>query len=150
MINYEYQNLFHEDSVPKKTIINSADGIRLTSADIIDEKIERSEGALVSSEVVFGCGAPKSIKFTIRADACLSLKGKTITEDIILNNDDSTMFRMGTYKVESDIYSDDRREREITAFDPLYTIINTDYSSWYASLTFPKTLKQFRDAFFLM
>jgi hypothetical protein len=44
--------------------------------------------------------------------------------------------------------SDDRNYREITAYDSMYDIINADVSQWYNGLSFPLTLKEFRDSFF--
>ena len=54
----------------------------------------------------------------------------------------------GVFKVASDVPTADRTKRQITAYDAMYDIINTDVKSWYAGLSFPMTLKQFRDSFF--
>ena len=54
----------------------------------------------------------------------------------------------GVFKVASDVPTADRTKRQITAYDAMYDIINTDVKSWYAGLSFPMTLRQFRDSFF--
>lgn len=54
---------------------------------------------------------------------------------------------MGVYKVDSDVPTADRRCRDIVAYDAMYDILNAEVSGWYNSLTFPMTLRQFRDSF---
>ena len=66
----------------------------------------------------------------------------------IIDGDTLNPFELGTYTVVSDVPTVERDHRELTAYDDLYLILNTEVSAWYESLTFPMTLKDFRDAFF--
>ena len=56
-------------------------------------------------------------------------------------------FSLGKYRVVSDKPTADRRYRNVTAYDAMYDILNAEVSGWYKGLTFPMTLRQFRDSF---
>ena len=55
---------------------------------------------------------------------------------------------IGYFRVESDKATSDRIYRDLECYDKLYDVLTTDYSAWHNTLTFPLTLKQYRDAFF--
>ena len=56
-------------------------------------------------------------------------------------------YQLGEYKVYSDKPTADRLYKDIVAYDAMYDILNAEVSEWYNSLTFPMTLRQFRDSF---
>ena len=65
-----------------------------------------------------------------------------------VNGHTDTPFIFGKYRVVSDKPTDDKRYRNVTAYDAIYDIGESEVSSWYNGLKFPLTLKQFRDSFF--
>lgn len=56
--------------------------------------------------------------------------------------------QLGKFKIAEDVLSDNRLQRKLTAYDALYEKLNVDVSAWYDGLTFPMTLKAFRDSLF--
>lgn len=75
------------------------------------------------------------------------LAGKKISVSVTLEGVDEAPFMMGVYKVDSDVPTADRRYRDIVAYDAMYDLLNAEVAGWYNSLTFPMTLRQFRDSF---
>ena len=94
----------------------------------------------------FGACEASVVKFTI-SNIFQSLKGKWITVKITPKGADAP-YQIGRYKVYSDKPAADRKSRDVEAYDALYDVLNADMAAWYNSLTFPMTLKAFRDAFF--
>lgn len=74
--------------------------------------------------------------------------GEAITVYEILNQDTNNPIPLGTFVVQSDNLSATRDSREIVAYDYMYEIINSDATPWYNSLSFPISVKNFRDSFF--
>lgn len=62
--------------------------------------------------------------------------------------DYTTTFPGYKFKVFSEKIKNDRRTRELICYDYTYDIMNINVSSWFKGLTFPMTLKNFRDSFF--
>lgn len=55
---------------------------------------------------------------------------------------------IGAFFVISDTPTNDRSWRDLVCYDMMYNILNADVTTWFNSLTFPMTLKDFRDSFF--
>ena len=146
MIDYTYRSLFHNSSVDKQWIITDGE-ITLTNTDIYSEKINIEE-SLCSQQgnIIFGSCESNMISFTT---TCLTqMVGRRITVSVTLEGGELEPFIVGTYTVTEDTLTADRQKREVIAYDDLYTINNANVADWYDSLTFPLTLKQFRDSFF--
>ena len=105
------------------------------------------ESLCSESELKFGACEANCVKFTARNTAG-NIIGKTISIEETVDGDSKNPMPYGVFKVASDVPTADRTKRQITAYDAMYDIINTDVKSWYAGLSFPMTLKQFRDSFF--
>lgn len=122
-----------------------------------DQKIDNSmleigtfaleESLCSESELKFGACEANCVKFTARNTAG-NIIGKTISIEETIDGDSENPMPYGVFKVASDVPTADRTKRQITAYDAMYDIINTDVKSWYAGLSFPMTLKQFRNSFF--
>lgn len=56
--------------------------------------------------------------------------------------------RLGDFTVISDKLSADGIYRELVCYDELYSVLQTDYSGWHNSLSYPITVKGYREAFF--
>ena len=139
--------LFTDDTVDKQiTIVTDDKKINITNTELHEDKFELSESLCSEKELKFGACEASVVKFTI-SNIFQSLKGKWITVKITPKGADAP-YQIGRYKVYSDKPTADRKCRDVEAYDALYDVLNTDMAAWYNSLTFPMTLKAFRDAFF--
>lgn len=150
MIDYINEHLFLQDGVHKQLVVDYGEGV-ITNSDLHYENFELEESICKESQLKFGCCNSSILKFRV-VNPFDSLKGKNLTVNMVLNHDNDNPFLLGKYKVYSDVPSADRKYRDITAYDKLYEIINTNVSDWYNALFTEEaqeiTLKDFRDAFF--
>ncbi len=150
MIDYELESLFEQDSVHKQLVIELSGGTTLTNADIVSESLKLQESICSEQNLTFGSCEASVISFQT---VCLEdLVGQTMNVSIILNGNTEKPFVLGEYKVASCKLSDDRKRRNVTAYDKIYDFINRDVIEWYNQL-FPtasttKTVKQIRDSLF--
>ena len=144
MIDYIHSEQFF---TKKKDIVITGNGVSLTNSDIYAESMELHESISMEENLAFGSCNASEFRITI-ANNVSSLIGKRISVIEIIDGDILNPFELGTYTVVSDIPTAERDRREITAYDDLYLILNTEVSEWYTGLTFPMTLKNFRDSFF--
>lgn len=146
MIDYKYADLF-KSGADKQMRIASDDGlIDISNKEIHWEQFELKESLCSQSELTFGACEASQIKFKI-SNVYLSMVGKWLTVSETLGGHTDAPFIVGRYKVISDIPTDDRRYRNVTAYDAMYDILHRDVAAWYNGLTFPMTLRQFRTAF---
>lgn len=139
--------MFLDDSIDKQIIIATEDGkVKITNTELHEDKFELTESLCSEDELQFGACEASVLKFTI-SNIFLPMKGKWITVKITPKGVDAP-YQIGRYKVYSDKPTADRTCRDVVAYDALYDILNVDMAVWYSSLTFPMTLKAFRDAFF--
>lgn len=146
MIDYEYGNLFFKDNVKKQLIIDYGDG-QVTNNRIYSEGFELKEALCSQSELRFGACESSVLKIKIRNEFG-ELKGKWLTVSMVLDSHTDKPFQFGKYKVFSDEPSGDKQYTNITAYDAMYDIINAEMVEWYDGLTFPISMKDFRDSFF--
>lgn len=147
MINYEYSGLFNGRSVSKKLLIQF-DDTTISNDRIYQEGFELTESLCSQNELRFGSCEASVVKIKIRNEFG-SLKGKWLNISMVLDGKTDKPFQIGKYKVDTCELSGDKKYLDITAYDSMYDIINTDVVEWYDGLTFPLTLKAFRDSFFL-
>ena len=142
------KEMYFKEYADKQMLI-SVDGTKIAfdNSMIESEAFEMDESLCSESELKFGSCEANSVKFTVH-NTPGSIVGKNITITETVDGDTENPFQYGKYKVYSDVPSSDRTKREITAYDAMYDIINADVKSWYAGLSFPMTLKAFRDSFF--
>lgn len=142
------KELYFKEYADKQMLI-SVDGTKIAfdNSMIESEAFEMDESLCSESELKFGSCEANSVKFTVH-NTPGSIVGKNITITETVDGDTENPFQYGKYKVYSDVPSSDRTKREVTAYDAMYDIINADVKSWYAGLSFPMSLKQFRDSFF--
>lgn len=169
----EYNDIY-KNSITKSMQIESSGGVTITNTNICSEQMSLEE-ALCSEENLI-IGSCESACFKIRiADMNHNFEGETLTvyqmimvdaggdlllesgdsDYILLENGDRISLEMvgvpvpyGKFKVLSDKPTNDRRWRDLTCYDAMYDILNADVAEWYNSLTFPMTIKNFRDRFF--
>ena len=146
MISFTYESLFRQDSIDKQLEITGT-GISLTNTDIYQNSFELSEELNTSEDLTFGSFVSSCLKFTTSAIGS-SFIGKTLTVKMVVDGHTGTKLSLGTYTVTEEKWTADRTKKEITAYDSLYDVANKDMTSWYNSLTFPITVKNFRNSFF--
>lgn len=146
MVDYKYKELFEKDSVNKQIKI-TFDGVEITDKDFYSEGFELKESLYSDTQLHFGACESAMLKIKIRNEFG-ELKGKWLTVSMVLDSHTDNPFQFGKYKVTSDEASGDRKYTNITAYDAMYDIIHAEVVTWYDGLTFPMTLKEFRDSFF--
>lgn len=153
LVDYIFRDLLKKNNVHKeiiiKTDIENGEQIIISNEEIHSQQFELTESICSENEIRFGCCESSYVKFRI-SNIFKSLIGKWITISVILNHEEDSIFQIGRYKVESDIPTADRSYRDVTAYDAMYDILNSDVSDWY-NKTLPdnttKTMKTFRNSF---
>lgn len=168
MVNYRYKDRFSRDSVYKDlVIVNHAAVVTgvdseppsitganyiITNSDIDDESFKLYEKLCSQPNLAFGACEASKVTFTIYSKSIPTLTDEWIDIYLYFEGDSSTLFRIGTYLVNSDKLSADRTKRVITAFDSLREMLNLDITDWYHSFFSGThgmaTIKQMRDSLF--
>lgn len=114
---------------------------------IHSESMNLSEGLVNSDSIEFvGCIASK---FKIQVNNLKEdVKGKKLIVKIHTEGTEDEPVTLFRGIVDSAVKQSNKRVKEITAYDELYTRGNTEVSAWYRSLIFPITLKDLRDSLF--
>lgn len=148
MISGKNKELYYTSSVDKQLNIEVV-GTRIVIDNSMREQdtFTLAEALNDGSELKFGSCLPNQISF-IAHDMPAGLVGKTLRPVETLEGNEDDPFTYGKYKIFSAVPTADRTKRQITAYDAMYDIINTDVKAWYAGLSFPMTLRQFRNSFF--
>lgn len=148
MINSSLKEKYWDSATDKQMVISVVGTNQKIDNSMLEIGTFALEESLCSeSELKFGACEANCVKFTARNTAG-NIIGKTISIEETIDGDNENPMPYGVFKVASDVPTADRTKRQITAYDAMYDIINTDVKSWYAGLSFPMTLKQFRDSFF--
>lgn len=149
MINSSLKEKYWDSATDKQMVISVVGTNQKIDNSMLEIGTFSLEESLCSeSELKFGACEANCVKFTARNTAG-NIIGKTISIEETIDGDSENPMPYGVFKVASDVPTADRTKRQITAYDAMYDIINTDVKSWYAGLSFPMTLKQFRDSFFV-
>lgn len=126
-------DLFPVDQEPMYVIDNS---------QIISESLMIEENLCASQDLKFGECNSSQFEIVV-ADVLLDLTGK---EFIVTVEVGGYEIALGIYKVDSFVREQaDRRRKKIVAYDRMLKF-DIDVADWYNSLSFPVTLKQFRDS----
>lgn len=148
MIGGKNKELYYASSIDKQLNIEV-----IGTKHVIDNSMrEQDTFTLIETlndgtELKFGSCLPNQISFTGR-EVPIATKGMKLRVTETLEGNENDPFVYGTYTVQSDTPTADRTKRQIVAYDAMYDIINADVKSWYDGLSFPMTLKAFRDSFF--
>lgn len=148
MLNKILKDKYWDSATDKQMVISVVGTNQKIDNSMLEIGTFALEESLCSeSELKFGACEANCVKFTARNTAG-NIIGKTISIEETIDGDSENPMPYGVFKVASDVPTADRTKRQITAYDAMYDIINTDVKAWYAGLSFPMTLKQFRDSFF--
>lgn len=148
MIAGKNKELYYTESIDKQLnieVIGTKHVIDNTTRE--QDTFTLTETLNDGTELKFGSCMPNQISFTGR-EVPIATKGMKLRPVEILEGNEDDPFVYGTYTVQSDTPTADRTKRQIVAYDAMYDIINADAKSWYDGLSFPMTLKAFRDSFF--
>lgn len=105
------------------------------------ESLSLTQMLCASDSLTFGeCNAAK-VEIIV-ADVTMDVTGKEFVLSVEVGGYE---MMLGIYKVDSFERQADRRLRKIVAYDRMREF-DSDISVWYQGLTFPMTLKQFRDS----
>ena len=135
MIDYKYYDLFDKSSVDKQLKIVCQDGTILTNKNFssTSSDFSLSESLCSDSKLSFGKCESACLKIKI-ANTVNSLKGQTLQVTETLDNKNDVPFKIGTYIVDEDTLTSDKKYRNITAYDRLYSISSMNVSDWYSKL----------------
>ena len=148
MINSSLKEKYWDSATDKQMVISVVGTNQKIDNSMLEIGTFALEESLCSeSELKFGACEANCVKFTARNTAG-SIIGKTISIEETIDGDIENPMPYGVFKVASDVPTADRTKRQITAYDAMYDIINADVKAWYAGLSFPMTLRQFRNSFF--
>lgn len=146
MINNGYKSLFYDSGSDHRVFV-SIDGKKIADNSSIEfESFELEETLCSESDLTFGSCESNCIKLVLRGIPSILGKEIVVSEEITGSGLDPFIY--GKYLVTSDVPTSDKTKREITAYDSMYGILNCDVKSWYSALSFPMSLRQFRDSFF--
>lgn len=148
MINSSLKEKYWDSATDKQMVISVVGTNQKIDNSMLEIGTFALEESLCSeSELKFGACEANCVKFTARNTAG-SIIGKTISIEETIDGNSENPMPYGVFKVASDVPTADRTKRQITAYDAMYDIINADVKAWYAGLSFPMTLRQFRNSFF--
>ena len=142
------KNSYLQDSGHKEFTIsfpNLNPAITLTNSDLVEDTFELTERVNSGESIEFvGC-LSSVLSFTtktLKAD----VKGQYVTVSVKCNNTEAIpLFHGYVDDVEQKPHQPDKI---ITAYDILYKLNDTDVAVWYNNLSFPITIKDFRDSLF--
>ena len=128
-------------------IINDDGKINITNEDLDANSFSLLESICSETWLKFGCCESSILKFTT-VNRFIGLQGQWLNVSI---EEDGNSVNVGRYKVRKDTPTANKEFRDITAYDIMYDILQSDISNWYNNLlpdsSTTVTLKEFRDSF---
>lgn len=122
--------------------------LSLTNANIVYESVNLQESIETEEQLQFkGCNASQ-FKVSV-AGVIQDVRDQVINVTITADNTETIPLFSG-YVVEQTNRNGEDITTELTCYDPLYKIRKQDVTSWYNGLTFPITMKNFRNSFFTL
>lgn len=156
--NYQYKDLWLEDSMPKQFVITdgwlnmngtvSSATVTITNTELEQEAFELKETLNASENLQFGSSSARMITFRMHENVP-SMVGKWLNVYGYLGNDPTTRICFGRFKVDEDSLSADRTVRTVKAYDAMYDALKKDIKTWYNNLfadTTSVTLVEYLDS----
>ena len=134
----------YDEQFNMRDILLTFDGFTVGNDNITSESMTFEEMICENSSLKFGSCNASSFSIEIK-DTEHEYKGKRFKAEMITEGMHRTI---GYFTVAIDNKTDDKLRRKITAYDAIYGVKDKDVSDWYLGLTFPMSLKAFRDSFF--
>ncbi|MCM1424836.1 MAG: hypothetical protein NC415_13635, partial [bacterium] len=147
-VSSNVKSAYHKDMITKYVSLSFPEIEKeVTGEDIYTESLRLSEKLIDRSSMEFvGCIA-SMFKINVHG-VNYDIKGKKITVKIWTDGTEDEPVTLFNGIVDSAVSQSNRWNKEITAYDELYTRGNTEVAAWYKSLKFPITLKTLRDSLF--
>lgn len=166
----EYDELFQTMPL-KKVLLQFSDGSFITNDRIVQESLELEESLCADMNLKYGGCEASEFRIRVVNDRESNFKDLWVDVIILVKDDEGvyitddndeyvtddgksyeyeqfTHVKLGRYKVYSDKPTNDRVYRDLLCYDAMYDLLNVDIANWYNNLTFPMTLKDFRDSLF--
>lgn len=151
-LRYIYKNdripYASETSEKKLTIFFPDLDLTIEYDQLSDENFSLTESLCSDTDLLFGSCESAVVKFLV-ADVEEDITGQVFS--IVQTVNDTYTMPLGTYKVESAKKQNDKRFKEVVAYDLLKSKLDVDVADWYNSFFTTNqsaTLLQFRTAFF--
>lgn len=138
-INLPENTLFYSEEI----LLNDQEPIyEINNTQILSESMTITESLCTSQNLTFGQCCASMFEITV-ADVLMDLTGKEFMVTVEIGGYEMIL---GIYKVDSFVREQaDRRRKKITAYDRMMNF-DIDVADWYQGLSFPLSLKQFRDS----
>lgn len=138
-INLPENTLFYSEEIS----LNNQDPIyEINNTQIVSESMVITESLCSGQDLVFGECCASMFEVTV-ADVLMDLTGKEFMATVEIGGYEMAL---GIYRVDSFVREQaDRRRKKIVAYDRMLNF-DVDVADWYQGLTFPLSLKQFRDS----
>ncbi len=148
VVSGNVKTAYHEDTVTKYVSLSFPEiGKEVFGEDIYTESLRLSEKLIDRQSMEFvGCIA-SMFKISVHG-LNYDIKGKKIVVKIWTDGTEDEPVTLFNGIVDSAVSQSNKWNKEITAYDELYTRGNTEVAAWYKSLKFPITLKELRDSLF--
>ena len=145
-VNAATKTAYLSDSKNKQLTISFPDiNLTLGNSDFTQGSMEYTESVIADNSIEFvGCIASR-FSITVH-NVTEDLKGQKIVVSIIANNTQSVPLFTGYVNTVDQVPH--KKEKKITAYDILYQLSDVNIAQWYNNLSFPLTLKDFRDSLF--
>lgn len=140
----EAERLTWQSGSQKELTLTFDGGLTITNDDIFSESMTLEQTLSDEQNIKYGKCSAASFKVKI-TDTATSFKGRWFTASLTCGE---YTRNLGRFKVFSDNRTDDKKFKEIVAYDAIYGLSTIDCTEWYKELTFPITMKSFRDSFF--
>ena len=147
-VSEKVKSQYHGDSIHRFLKLYFPElNLTIENDEIYAESMKLKESIIEKTNIEFvGCIA-SSFKVQVNGIQA-DLKGKRIEVSIYTTETENEPIKLFNGIVDSAMQQSNKRIKEITAYDRLYTQGNIDLAAWYNSLTFPITIKDFRDSLF--
>lgn len=143
-VSEETRNSYIKDGSYKRLRV-TIDGVDIDNSLIYDESMKLTESILNSSSIEFvGC-IPSIFEIQIYRSQ-KNIKNKEISVSILSNNTDIIPLFNGY--IDSAQMQTNHKYKKIVAYDVLYTKGNVDISNLYNMMSFPISLRDFRNTLF--
>lgn len=145
-VNAATKNAYLKDSSHKVLTVSIPElNIELVNKDYSQGTMEYTESVVAGESIEFvGCIA-SVFSITVH-NVFTDISNKRIVVSIKADNTQSVPLFTGYIdKVEQVPH---KREKRITAYDALYKLSDVNVANWYNTLSFPQTIKSFRDSLF--
>lgn len=141
-INEHWKSSFYTQI--KNLVLEFEDGTILQTKDFALESMELEQAISEVTELKFGQVVAACFKIKVKNTKKV-YKNLWFTASIVFGEN---TLKLGRFCVYEDATTQDKKYKQIVAYDKLFWIMNADVSEWYSSLSFPITVKEFRDSFF--